>query len=218
MGVGEQHSLFGQAIDVGRGHLRFRVVTGHIAVAEIVREDENNVRLGQVMVCDGGAWPSAEADEHRGQANEFLVKQFHVGGAEPRLSRPRREVENGEHLTPGLGLAVFLRLVVVMRRLNFHVLLVAAFALGQALGQAQPVVPGLLHERHGLDAEGQGRVLIEELRCAWCHKGPVKRKLGPNLSAVGARMDAGYLKRFTGSAHDRFRHANAGYPRDGSGG
>ena len=80
-------------------------------------------------------------------------------------------------------------------------LLVAAFALGQALGQAQPVVPGLLHERHGLDAAGQGRVLIEELRCAWCHKGPVKRKLGPNLSAVGARVDAGYLKQFLLDPH-----------------
>ena len=88
-----------------------------------------------------------------------------------------------------------------MRRLNFHVLLVAAFALGQALGQAQPVVPGLLHEQHGLDAAGQGRVLIEELRCAWCHKGPVKRKLGPDLSAVGARVDAGYLKHFLLDPH-----------------
>ncbi|HBV31349.1 MAG TPA: hypothetical protein DEB49_02770, partial [Verrucomicrobiales bacterium] len=85
--------------------------------------------------------------------------------------------------------------------MNFHVLLVAAFALGQALGQAQPVVPGLLHEQHGLDAAGQGRVLIEELRCAWCHKGPVKRKLGPDLSAVGARVDAGYLKYFLLDPH-----------------
>ena len=98
-------------------------------------------------------------------------------------------------------MAVSLRLLVVMKRLNFHVLLVAAFALGQALGQAQPVVPGLLHERHGLDAAGQGRVLIEELRCAWCHKGPVKRKLGPDLSAVGARVDAGYLKQFLLDPH-----------------
>ena len=58
------------------------------------------------------------------------------------------------------------------------------------------MVPGLLHERHGLDAAGQGRVLIEELRCAWCHAGPVKRKLGPDLSGVGARVDAGFLRRF----------------------
>ena len=66
---------------------------------------------------------------------------------------------------------------------------------------AQPVVPGLLQERHGLDAAGQGRVLIEELRCAWCHKGAVKRKLGPDLSGVGARLDAGYLKRFLLDPH-----------------
>ena len=73
------------------------------------------------------------------------------------------------------------------------------FTVGSAW--AQPVVPGLLHERHGLDVTGQGRVLIEELRCAWCHKGPVKRKLGPDLSGVGARVDAGYLKRFLLDPH-----------------
>ena len=66
---------------------------------------------------------------------------------------------------------------------------------------AQPVVPGLSHERHGLDAAGQGRVLIEELRCAGCHSGPVKRKLGPDLSGVGARVEAGYLKRFLLDPH-----------------
>ena len=69
------------------------------------------------------------------------------------------------------------------------------WAVGTVMA-ATPVVPGLLHERHGLDAAGQGRVLIEELRCAWCHAGPVKRKLGPDLSEVGARVDAGYLRRF----------------------
>ena len=56
-------------------------------------------------------------------------------------------------------------------------------------------------ERHGLDAAVQGRVLIEELACAWCHKGPLKRKLGPDLSGVGARVDAGYLKRFLLDPH-----------------
>ena len=44
--------------------------------------------------------------------------------------------------------------------------------------------------------------MIEELRCAWCHKGPVKRKLGPDLSGVGARLDAGYLKRFLLDPHE----------------
>ena len=66
---------------------------------------------------------------------------------------------------------------------------------------AQPVVPGLSRERHGLDAAGQGRVLIEELRCVGCHSGPVKRKLGPDLSGVGARVEAGYLKRFLLGPH-----------------
>lgn len=69
------------------------------------------------------------------------------------------------------------------------------WSLGSVIA-APPVVPGLLHERHGLDAAGQGRVLIEELRCAGCHAGPVQRKLGPDLSGVGARVDAGYLRRF----------------------
>ena len=83
-----------------------------------------------------------------------------------------------------------------MRRIRFYFIFVVTIVLGQALGLAAPVVPGLLHERHGLDVIGQGRVLIEELRCAWCHAGPVKRKLGPDLSEVGARVDAGYLRRF----------------------
>ena len=83
---------------------------------------------------------------------------------ELRLSRSRGEVENGEHLTPGIGLAVCPVSVGYDEEDLFVRLLVAGFALGQALGQAQPVVPGLLHDRHGLDAAGQGRVLIEELR------------------------------------------------------
>ncbi|MBC8326258.1 MAG: hypothetical protein H8E27_11605 [Verrucomicrobia subdivision 3 bacterium] len=77
----------------------------------------------------------------------------------------------------------------------------AIFCFVGATLWAQPVVPGLLHERHGLDAAGQGRVLIEELRCAWCHAGPVQRKLGPDLSGVGARVDAGYLRRFLLNPH-----------------
>ena len=75
------------------------------------------------------------------------------------------------------------------------VVVVLWWSLGSVIA-APPVVPGLLHERHGLDAAGQGRLLIEELRCAGCHAGPVQRKLGPDLSGVGARVDAGYLHRF----------------------
>ena len=99
-------------------------------------------------------------------------------------------------MTHGGGLAVCIPLPVEMRRIRFYFIFVVTIVLGQALGLAAPVVPGLLHERHGLDVIGQGRVLIEELRCAWCHAGPVKRKLGPDLSEVGARVDAGYLRRF----------------------
>ena len=99
-------------------------------------------------------------------------------------------------MTHGGGLAVCIPLSVEMRRIRFYLIFVVTIALGQALSLAAPVVLGLLHERHGLDAAGQGRVLIEELRCVWCHAGPVKRKLGPNLSEVGARVDAGYLRRF----------------------
>ena len=75
------------------------------------------------------------------------------------------------------------------------VVVVLWWSLGSVIA-APPVVPGLLHVRHGLDAAGQGRLLIEELRCAGCHAGPVQRKLGPDLSGVGARVDAGYLHRF----------------------
>ena len=99
-------------------------------------------------------------------------------------------------MTHGGGLAVCIPLPVEMRRIRFYFIFVVTIVLGQALGLAAPVVPGLLHERHGLDVIGQGRVSIEELRCAWCHAGPVKRKLGPDLSEVGARVDAGYLRRF----------------------
>lgn len=60
-----------------------------------------------------------------------------------------------------------------------------------------PIIPGL----HGTDlpSELRGRVLLGELGCTGCHdagEAPVERRLGPDLSNVGERVQANYLKSF----------------------
>ena len=66
---------------------------------------------------------------------------------------------------------------------------------------AAPVVPGL-HGKHGLDRVHQGRLLIAELRCAGCHASDtVKHKKGPDLSAVGSRVNPDYIQKFIASPH-----------------
>ena len=66
---------------------------------------------------------------------------------------------------------------------------------------AAPIVPGL-HGNHGLDRVLQGRLLITELRCAGCHASDtVKHKKGPDLSAVGSRVNPDYIQKFIASPH-----------------
>ena len=66
---------------------------------------------------------------------------------------------------------------------------------------AAPIVPGL-HGKHGLDQMHQGRLLITELRCAGCHASDtVKHKKGPDLSAVGSRVNPDYIQKFIVSPH-----------------
>lgn len=61
---------------------------------------------------------------------------------------------------------------------------------------AAPVIPGLEHN-HPLTELQQGRVLIEELRCASCHEGMSKpNATGPDLREVGTRIQPGFLKPF----------------------
>jgi mono/diheme cytochrome c family protein len=69
--------------------------------------------------------------------------------------------------------------------------------LGVCWVEGVPVVPGLGHARHGLDAVAQGRLLIRELRCNVCHvDGANERATGPNLSVVGARVAPDFLQAF----------------------
>ena len=66
---------------------------------------------------------------------------------------------------------------------------------------AAPIIPGL-HGKHGLDQVHQGRLLIAELRCAGCHASDtVKHKKGPDLSAVGSRVNPDYIQKFIVSPH-----------------
>ena len=48
VGIGKKHSLLGQAVKVGRGDFRLRVIATDVSVPQIIRQNENNVgvRLG----------------------------------------------------------------------------------------------------------------------------------------------------------------------------
>jgi mono/diheme cytochrome c family protein len=77
-------------------------------------------------------------------------------------------------------------------------LLFTAFAavLGGALHAEAPFVAGLVRETREPLA---GAVLFGELACATCHPGgpdALKAKPGPDLSEVGARVNAAHLRRF----------------------
>lgn len=61
---------------------------------------------------------------------------------------------------------------------------------------AAPVIPGLEH-KHPLTEAQQGKILIEELRCASCHEGMSKpNAAGPDLREVGSRIQPDFLKKF----------------------
>ena len=78
----------------------------------------------------------------------------------------------------------------------------ALVMLGAGLVFGAPVVPGLGAE-HPLDEKQVGKVLTEELGCAACHEGMGKEgvKSGPDLSEVGSRVSADYLKRYLAAPH-----------------
>ena len=68
---------------------------------------------------------------------------------------------------------------------------------------AHPIVPGL--DSSKISPELKGRVLIEELNCAACHKSEAKfaaqSKKAPRLSAIGSRLDPEYIKQFISDPH-----------------
>ena len=77
-------------------------------------------------------------------------------------------------------------------------LLVAA-GLGRAAAAEPPIIAGL--QRDGTEKLA-GAVLASELGCAACHPTPqpaFEAKPGPDLSAVGARVNAAHLRRFLAS-------------------
>ena len=49
MSISKEHALASQPVDIWRGHLRLRIVTGDVPVTEIVGENEKNVRLVQLF-------------------------------------------------------------------------------------------------------------------------------------------------------------------------
>ena len=83
--------------------------------------------------------------------------------------------------------------------MRFALVILFTLAFG---AEAAPVVFGLHHGKHGLDQVHQGRLLIAELRCAGCHESDtVKHKKGPDLSAVGSRVNPDYIQKFIVSPH-----------------
>lgn len=82
-----------------------------------------------------------------------------------------------------------------MKTLTQKLPVLFAFLFGSSL-YAQPVIGGL--ERSGTEGFA-GSVLVSELACASCHKSeqPVfAAKAGPDLSAVGARVNGAHLRKF----------------------
>lgn len=77
------------------------------------------------------------------------------------------------------------------------ILLTAAVACAVRVASAQVVLPGL--ETSELEPALKGRVLIEELSCASCHKADAvaaSSRQAPRLSAVGGRVNPDYLQAF----------------------
>lgn len=83
-----------------------------------------------------------------------------------------------------------------MKRFIFSTLALAALFCGHAAAAEPPVIGGL--ERAGTEKLA-GAVLVSELGCAACHgttQPVLAAKAGPDLSAVGARVNGAHLRRF----------------------
>ena len=46
VGIRKKHPLLGQPVEVGRGDFRLGVIAGEVSVTQVVRENENDVRMG----------------------------------------------------------------------------------------------------------------------------------------------------------------------------
>ena len=70
MRVGEPHPLARQPVEMRRGHFRLRVVAADVAVAEVVREDDEDVRIARVGGEGGG-----QQDSRQRQNSEPLLHE-----------------------------------------------------------------------------------------------------------------------------------------------
>lgn len=83
-----------------------------------------------------------------------------------------------------------------MRDLSHFIFGLCSIPVLSGLAGAAPVIPGL-HQKHPLTEAQQGKVLIEELKCASCHEGlAAKPAKGPNLQDLGSRVRPDFLKSF----------------------
>ena len=71
MGIGEEHSLARQPVDVGSRDLRFWVVAGDVAIAQVICEDEDDVGRADF-----------HAHEQAGKKTKEGSKVFHAGNGE----------------------------------------------------------------------------------------------------------------------------------------
>jgi hypothetical protein len=71
MGIGEKHSFTSQAINVGSGNSRLGIVAGHVAVTEIIGQDEYHV--GQLRHQEGRTGKQKEERKH------LLVHEVKIG-------------------------------------------------------------------------------------------------------------------------------------------
>ena len=90
----------------------------------------------------------------------------------------------------------------ILRSMNLSkgLLILGLASMGTASGQSPasaPLVPGL-DRHHPLTERQAGEVLMSELRCASCHEGMNRSgmKAAPELSRVGTRLRADYIRRF----------------------
>lgn len=77
----------------------------------------------------------------------------------------------------------------------------ACLLIRSAVLAGDPAIPG----HHPLSQSQAGGLLVTELRCAACHSGvpaiPLLEKTAPDLTGVGLRVSADYLRRFLESPH-----------------
>lgn len=92
--------------------------------------------------------------------------------------------------------------VPLVRNKFLPLLMALAAAMMVTTAFAEPLVPGL-HGKHPLSQRQVGEVLVNELRCAACHRrenaGEPLEKAAPDLAAVGGRLSPEFLQQFIAS-------------------